>query len=153
MLTARGDEYDRVIGFELGADDYVPKPFNVTEVVLRVRALARRYRERRIARLSNAEVRRIRWRDLEIDPAQQRAYLAGQEVTLQPIPFKLLALFLSDPGRVFSREEILDQVWGEGAGVGDRAVDQHVRRLRKDLGPYAEAIETVYGFGYRIREP
>jgi two-component system, OmpR family, phosphate regulon response regulator PhoB len=152
MLTARGDEYDRVVGFELGADDYVVKPFSVREVVLRVRALARRSSERRSANTRADIGRRLHWRGLEIDPVRHRVFLDSIEVSLRPLEYKLLAVLLENPGRVFSRKELLEEVWGAVGDVNTRTVDTHVRRLRERLGAYEEAIETVHGFGYRLRE-
>lgn len=153
MLTARGDEYDRVVGFELGADDYVVKPFSVREVVLRVRALARRTRERQLASGKADTGSRLKWRDLEVDPTRHRVFAKNDELSLRPLEFKLLSIFLEHPGRVFSRQELLEEVWGFAAEVNTRTVDTHVRRLRERLGAYEEAVETVHGFGYRLRDP
>jgi two-component system phosphate regulon response regulator PhoB len=152
MLTARGDEYDRVLGFEVGADDYVVKPFSVRELVLRVKALARRTSERRAARAAADEGRRLSWRGLSIDPLRHRVYADGAEVALRPLEYKLLAIFLERPGAVLPRAQLLEEVWGIRGDVNTRTVDTHVRRLRERLGPYGDAIETVYGFGYRLRE-
>jgi two-component system phosphate regulon response regulator PhoB len=152
MLTARGDEFDRVLGFEVGADDYVVKPFSVRELVMRVKALARRASERNIARSSAAEGKKLTWRGLEVDPFRHRVYADGAELTLRPLEFKLVSLFLEHPGRVFSRAELLQEAWGITAEVNTRTVDTHVRRLRERLGNYGEAVETVHGFGYRLRD-
>jgi two-component system phosphate regulon response regulator PhoB len=151
MLTARGDEYDRIVGFEVGADDYVVKPFSVREVVLRVRALARRTHERRIARGTQVDGQRLRWRGLEVDPASHHAFIDGVEVSLRPLEFKLLSLFLEHPGKVFGRGALLEEVWGMPGDLSTRTVDTHIRRLRSRLGDYGDAIETVPGFGYRLR--
>jgi two-component system, OmpR family, phosphate regulon response regulator PhoB len=154
MLTARSDDYDRVLGFEVGADDYVTKPYNVKEVCLRVRALARRVADLRKARApsveEDADLRR--WRGLEVDVRRHRVRIDGAEMVLRPLEFRLLALFLGEPGRVFSRDDILTEVWGSDTEVSPRTIDVHVRRLRERLGPYGEAIETVHGFGYRLAE-
>src|SRR4051812_2522052 len=152
MLTARGDEYDRVLGFEVGADDYVVKPFSVRELVMRVKGLAVRARERRLARAARDEGKRLRWRGLEIDPTRHRVVVDGAELTLRPLEYKLLAIFIEHPGRVFSRTELLQEVWGISPETNTRTVDTHIRRLRERLGAYSEAIETVHGFGYRLRE-
>jgi two-component system phosphate regulon response regulator PhoB len=152
MLTARSDEYDRVLGFEVGADDYVVKPFSVRELVLRVKALARRSSERHAARSAADEGRRLSWRGLSIDPVRHRVYSDGNELAMRPLEYKLLALLLEHPGVVFPRAQLLEEVWGIRGDVSTRTVDTHVRRLREKLGPYGEAIETVYGFGYRLRE-
>ncbi len=153
MLTARGDEYDRVLGFEVGADDYVVKPFSVRELVMRVRGLARRAAERRLARGARDEGRRMSWRGLEIDPTRHRVVVDGAELTLRPLEYKLLAIFVEHPGRVLSRTDLLQEVWGISPETNTRTVDTHIRRLRERLGVYSEAIETVHGFGYRLRDP
>jgi len=153
MLTARGDEYDRVLGFEVGADDYVVKPFSVRELVMRVKGLAVRARERRLARGSSDEGKRLRWRGLEIDPVRHRVTIDGGELGLRPLEYKLLAIFIEHPGRVFSRTELLQEVWGISPETNTRTVDTHIRRLRERLAAYSEAIETVHGFGYRLRDP
>jgi two-component system phosphate regulon response regulator PhoB len=144
MLTARGDEYDRIVGLEVGADDYVVKPFSVREVVLRVLALAKRVGER-----GEASGKLLRLRDLVVDPATHEVRLGGEELTLRPLEYKLLVTLLAEPGRVFSRADLLDAVWGLKEETGTRTVDVHVKRLRTSLGRGAELIETVHGFGYR----
>lgn len=152
MLTARGDEASRVLGLEVGADDYVVKPFSVREVVLRVRALCRRAGERRAARGSADAGRRLTWGELSVDPVRHRVYADGAELALRPLEYKLISLLLEHPGRVYSRAELLLEVWGISAEINTRTVDTHVRRLREKLGPQGEVIETVHGFGYRLRE-
>jgi two-component system phosphate regulon response regulator PhoB len=162
MLTARGDEYDRVLGFEVGADDYVVKPFSVREVVMRVRGLAKRADERRRARaVTEREAEKNdkgskrtlhSWRGLAVDPVRHHVFVDGQELSLRPLEFKLLSLFLEHPGVVFSRTQLLEEVWGITAEVNTRTVDTHIRRLRERLGPYGDAVETVHGFGYRLAE-
>jgi two-component system phosphate regulon response regulator PhoB len=152
MLTARGDEDSRVLGLEVGADDYVVKPFSVREVVLRVRALSRRAGERLAARGSADAGRRLTWGDLSIDPVRHHVYGSGAEIGLRPLEYKLISLLLEHPGRVFSRAELLHEVWGITADITTRTVDTHVRRLREKLGAQGDVIETVHGFGYRLRE-
>ncbi len=156
MLTARGDAEDRIGGLEAGADDYVVKPFVVREVVLRVTALASRIGELRAAApvgaAAPAAPSLIRCGDLTIDVANHQVSAAGQEVQLRPLEFKLVALLVAHPGRVFSREELLAEVWGLRGDLNTRTVDVHVRRLRMNLGAAADAIETVHGFGYRARK-
>jgi len=153
MLTARGDEYDRVLGFEVGADDYVVKPFSVRELVMRVRGLAVRARERRLARGASDEGKRLQWRGLEVDPIRHRVTIDGAELGLRPLEYKLLAIFVEHPGKVFSRTDLLQEVWGISPETNTRTVDTHIRRLRERLGAFSEAIETVHGFGYRLRDP
>src|SRR5512140_652120 len=150
MLTARGDEYDKVLGFEVGADDYVVKPFSVREVVMRVRALARRAQERAQARAATEAAKPLAWRGLAVDTVRHRVTLDGQELSLRPLEFKLVTTFLENPGVVYSRARLLEEVWGITAEMNTRTVDTHIRRLRERLGTHGEAIETVHGFGYRL---
>jgi two-component system phosphate regulon response regulator PhoB len=153
MLTARSDAEDRILGLEVGADDYVVKPFVVREVALRVTALAGRIAERRDARAKapGPGEQRLRCGDLEIDPVSHDVTVAGAPVQLRPLEYKLLALLVGSPGKVYSREDLLDEVWGMRAGINARTVDVHVRRLRMSLGAAADVVETVHGFGYRAR--
>ncbi len=146
MLTARGDEYDRVLGFEVGTDDYVVKPFSPRELVHRVRALVRR------SGLSTRQPT-LSWQALELDAQRHTATWAGEEIALRPLEFRLLQLFLENPEEVLTRKRLLQQGWGITANVNTRTVDTHVRRLREALGAAADAIETVYGVGYRLRRP
>lgn len=150
MLTARGEEFDRLVGFEAGADDYVVKPFSVREVVMRVRALARRVHELRQARKSPQAGQVLRWRGLTVDSGRQQVFLDGVEVTLRPLEYKLIALLIENPRRTFDRSDLLSEVWGIQGDVQTRTVDTHVRRLRERLGAYGDAVETVYGTGYRL---
>ena len=155
MLTARGDEYDRVLGFEVGADDYVVKPFSVRELVMRVRGMVRRFEERKAARSSTKrqEGLQLTWRGLVVDPVQHRVFADGTEISLRPLEYKLLTMLLEHPGKVFTRSDLLEEVWGISSEVNTRTVDTHVRRLRERLAAYGEAVETVHGFGYRLRDP
>jgi two-component system, OmpR family, phosphate regulon response regulator PhoB len=121
--------------------------------VMRVRGLAVRARERRAARGSRDEGKRLRWRGLEIDPSRHRVVIDGAELGLRPLEYKLLAIFVEHPGRVYSRTELLQEVWGISPETNTRTVDTHIRRLRERLAAYSEAIETVHGFGYRLRDP
>jgi len=153
MLTARGEEADRVIGLELGADDYLPKPFGMRELVARVRALLRREEQLRqtLAADRAAGGASTAYGPLRLDPARHQATLDGQDLNLSPNEFALLGLFLRNPGRAFSRAYLLDAVWGDDYAGGDRSVDNAVFRLRRKLGPLGEAIEAVWGVGYRLR--
>ncbi len=153
MLTARGDAEDRIMGLEVGADDYVVKPFVVREVALRVAALAGRIAERREAAAAPPAPAsaRLRAGTLEIDPVTHDVTAAGQPIQLRPLEYKLLALLIASPGKVYSRDDLLEEVWGMRTGVNSRTVDVHVRRLRMSLGPAADVVETVHGFGYRAK--
>jgi len=152
MLTARTEEADRVIGLEVGADDYLTKPFSMRELVARVRALLRRLA--RVQQILEADRRRemasLTYGPLRLDPEAYRATLDGASLELTRTEFDLLHLLLRNPGRAFSRAYLLDTVWGENYVPGDRSVDNAVLRLRKKLGPLGEAIETVWGVGYRL---
>ena len=151
MLTARSSERDRIEGLESGVDDYVAKPFSVREVLLRVRALARRSRDVRAARAQVDHGFRVRHADVEIDLATQRVVADGHEVPLRPLEFKLLAALLTQAGRTMTRGELLSVVWGLGPEADTRTIDTHVRRLREKLGGAGAVIETVHGCGYRVR--
>ncbi len=153
MLTARGEETDRVVGLELGADDYLTKPFSMRELLARVRAQLRRadlVQQILQADQSSAEAPLISG-SLVLDPQAHRAMLDQKPLDLSPTEFALLQLLLRSPGRAFSRAYLLDTVWGESYIGGDRSVDNTVLRLRKKLGPLGEAIETVWGVGYRFQ--
>jgi len=150
MLTAKGEPEDRILGLEVGADDYVVKPFVVREVVLRVTALANRLAERR-ARPTTSTGSVLKAGSIELDPVTHDVKIAGVPTQLRPLEYKLLQLLVSDPGRVFSREELLEQVWEMRGDINTRTVDVHVRRLRVSLGAAADVIETVHGFGYRAK--
>jgi two-component system phosphate regulon response regulator PhoB len=150
MLTARGEELDRIVGLELGADDYIPKPFSPREVVLRVQAVLRRTRAATAVEPAEPsetlEVGRIK-----LDVPAHRLYVRGQETALTATEFRLLKLLMERCGRVQSRSQLLSDVWGYAEDVDSRTVDTHIRRLRRKLGPEAERIETIIGVGYRMR--
>jgi DNA-binding response OmpR family regulator len=151
MLTARGDESDRIVGLELGADDYVVKPFSPKELVARVRALFRRL-ERRPE--DDAEAReRLRFAQLEVDLTRHTAAWAGRPVQLTAKEFALLTALLEAGGRVLSRQRLLEDVWGYSYAEGTRTVDVHVRRLREKLPELAPSILTVKSLGYRLAAP
>jgi DNA-binding response OmpR family regulator len=153
MLTARGEETDRVVGLELGADDYLTKPFSMRELVARVRALLRRAEMiQQILNLDHdATGGLLNYDLLYLDPQAHLVTLARVSLDLSPTEFALLHLLLRSPGRAFSRAYLLDTVWGESYVGGDRSVDNTILRLRKKLGSLGEAIETVWGVGYRLR--
>jgi len=148
MLTAKGDEVDRVVGFELGADDYVTKPFSVRELVLRLRAILRRGSAGRGPERPPERVGPIR-----VDVEGHRAYVDGAEMQLTPLEFKLLTTFMARLGRVQSRDQLLEDVWEMSAEVETRTVDTHVKRLREKLGSGRDLLETVRGIGYRLVDP
>ncbi len=146
MLTAKGDEVDRIVGFEVGADDYVVKPFSVRELLLRVRALLRR-----AERPAGEGASHTRFGVLKLDRDSHRAWVEEREVTLTALEFRLLDTFLQRRGRVQPRDSLLADVWGIEADVTTRTVDTHVKRLREKLGAAGRYIETLRGVGYRFR--
>ncbi|MBP7589944.1 MAG: response regulator [Thermoanaerobaculia bacterium] len=145
MLTAKGEELDRIVGLELGADDYIPKPFSPREVVLRIKAVLRRHAGDEEPS-PVIEIGRIR-----LDSSAHRAEVKGADIALTATEFRLLRLLMERPGRVQTRARLLTDVWGYAEDVDSRTVDTHVRRLRHKLGPEADRIETVIGVGYRMR--
>ena len=153
MLTARTEEADRVIGLEVGADDYLTKPFSMRELVARVRALLRRL-ERvedilRQDRSRHAAV--LAYGPITLDPEGHRAVLDGEDLGLTRTEFDLLQLLMRYPGRAFGRSYLVETVWDQHYVPGDRSVDNAILRLRKKLGDWGDAIETVWGVGYRLR--
>lgn len=151
MLTARGAEPDRVAGFEVGADDYVTKPFSVRELVLRVDALRRRMGARGGSPSSSSTRLTLKAGPIELDTESFLAWVEGREVPLTLLEFRLLRFLVEGQGRVRSRDALLDQVWGYSTEVETRTVDTHVKRLRDKLGRAGDLIETVRGVGYRFR--
>ncbi len=151
MLTARTEEADKVAGFAVGADDYLTKPFSLRELTARVRAIIRRMERIRQMPVSEPEVRF----DLTIDPARRRVTKEGEEVALTPLEFEILLTLARAPGVVFSRDQLMDRVWGYRDYAGGRVVDSHVARIRRKLGDEAGEptyIRTVHGVGYAFRE-
>jgi two-component system, OmpR family, phosphate regulon response regulator PhoB len=147
MLTARAEEEDKVRGLNLGCDDYLAKPFSFPELIARIQAVLRRT-------LPGGEEERVAVNGLEVDAASQRVTAKGQPVRLGPTEYRLLHFFVSHPERVYTREQVLDRVWGQNVYVEERTVDVHIRRLRKALEPhgFADMIQTVRGTGYRFSE-
>jgi len=147
MLTARGEESERVRGLSVGADDYVVKPFSTPELMARVRALLRRARPERVAA-------KLLIGDLDLDRETRRVRRGGREIHLGPTEFRLLEYFMEKPGRVFTRAQLLDNIWGMSAEIDERTVDVHVGRLRKALirGREKDPIRTVRGSGYSLDE-
>ena len=155
MLTARGEEIDRVLGLEVGADDYVTKPFSMRELLARVRAALRRVdlESHRRAPTADPGGDAVVVGGLRVDPDSHTATLDGTVLKLTPKEFQLLLLFVSSPGRAFSREFLLERVWETQFEGYDRAVDTHITRLRRKLGPLGDSIATVWGVGYRFTRP
>ncbi|WP_349359776.1 phosphate regulon transcriptional regulator PhoB [Stappia sp.] len=147
MLTARGEEQERIRGLATGADDYVVKPFSIPELMARVRAMLRRAKPEVVSSL-------LRAGDLELDRETHRVRRAGREIHLGPTEFRLLEFLMTSPGRVFSREQLLDGVWGHDVYVDERTVDVHVGRLRKAInrGRMMDPIRTVRGAGYAFND-
>ena len=145
MLTARGTEFDKVAGLDAGADDYIAKPFGTMELVARIKALIRRSTGRK-----NSE---IVLGGLKVFPESHEVYANGNKVTLTLKEYDLLLLLLRNKGRVFTREELLSQVWDYGFSGGSRTVDVHIRTLRSKLGECGDLIETSRGVGYKAGEP
>jgi two-component system phosphate regulon response regulator PhoB len=145
MLTARGEESERIRGLATGADDYVVKPFSLPELLARVKAILRRSSPELIATV-------LRAGDIELDRVTHRVRRGGRELHLGPTEFRLLEFLMQSPGRVFSRAQLLDSVWGRDVFVDERTVDVHVGRLRKALGRGRDPIRTVRGSGYSFDE-
>ena len=148
MLTARGDEVDRVVGFEVGADDYVTKPYSPRELVLRIRALLRRTKPTQVHDETSEDVT---FGMLVINETLFAVHVNGEPINLTALEFRLLLTLLQRKGRVQSRDRLLNDVWGYDAEITTRTVDTHVKRLREKLGPAADYLETLRGVGYRFR--
>ena len=146
MLTARTDEIDRVVGFEVGADDYVVKPFSTRELLLRIKAILRRARPAEEPATGEQTFGRLR-----LDQSAHRVWVDEDEAVLTALEFRLLATFMTRKGRVQTRDMLLSDVWGIDAEITTRTVDTHVKRLREKLGPAGAYVETIRGVGYRFR--
>jgi two-component system phosphate regulon response regulator PhoB len=145
VLTAKAEEVDRVLGLELGADDYMTKPFSPRELVLRIKSILRR-----VAGPAESDVLRVG--DITVDHTRHVVRVKNKALELTATEFKLLSVLLERRGRVQSRDRLLSDVWGYESAIDTRTVDTHVRRLREKLGPASDCIETVRGFGYRVAE-
>jgi two-component system phosphate regulon response regulator PhoB len=145
MLTARGEESDKIRGLEVGADDYVTKPFSPRELIARIKAVLRRTQ-------TYSDSEQLIVNELQLDPAEHRVLVGDKEVQIGPTEFRLLHFFMRHPERVYSRNQVLDQVWGGNVYIEERTVDVHIRRLRKALSQYGydHLIQTVRGVGYRF---
>jgi two-component system phosphate regulon response regulator PhoB len=146
MVTARGEEADRVRGLELGADDYIVKPFSVKELMLRVKIVLRR----RAGEFAEAGATVVRAGEIVLDTDRHEVRVSGAAVVLTALEFRLLKTFLERPGRVQTREQLLSDVWGIDADITTRTVDTHIKRLREKLGAAGDIIETVRGVGYKL---
>ncbi|MDF2514595.1 MAG: two-component system response regulator [Herbinix sp.] len=146
LLSAKTDIVDKILGFEFGADDYITKPFDIREVIVRVKSIIRRLKKN----MEEQQIKVIKIHDLEVIGVQRKVILQGKNIELTPKEFDLLYLLLSNTEKVFERDHLLDLVWGMEYVGGTRTVDIHVQRLRSKLGePYQELIQTVYGIGYK----
>ncbi len=150
MVTAKGEEIDRVVGFEVGADDYVVKPYSVRELMLRVRAILRRRGSADDVAPVHGDF--IEYGCMRVDPAGHSVHVSGEQARLTALEFRLLLTLLSRRGKVQSRETLLSDVWGYAPEVTTRTVDTHVKRLRAKLGDAGAYVETIRGVGYCIRE-
>jgi two-component system phosphate regulon response regulator PhoB len=146
MLTAKAEELDRIVGLELGAEDYITKPFSPRELVLRVKSVLRRVN----ASPEVADI--ITLGDIKVDRSRHEVLLRGKPIECTATEFKLLSLLMERRGRVQTRDALLNEVWGYENAIDTRTVDTHIRRLREKLGPSADCIETIRGFGYRVVE-
>lgn len=146
MVTAKDGEADRVIGLELGADDYVVKPFSVRELMARVKAVLRRTDRTD----EQTEQNTIEYKDLLIDSSTFKVKIRGEEIELTPTEFRLLTILVNKPGRVYDRDTLLDKLWGMEKIVIDRTIDVHIVKLRKKLGDYGSFIKSIRGIGYKF---
>ena len=145
ILTAKDDEVDKVVGFELGADDYVTKPFSVRELILRIKAILKR----KVQKPEITEVER-EFGELRIDSDSHEVFVNGEEVSLTALEFRLLKQLVDRRGRVQTRDQLLSDVWGYSADITTRTVDTHIKRLREKLGPIGKYVQTIRGVGYKF---
>jgi two-component system phosphate regulon response regulator PhoB len=146
MLTAKSDEVDRIVGLELGADDYVTKPFSPRELLLRIQSVLRR------SSTGGEKQERIKVGDIVLDHSRHEVLVKNEKIELTATEFRLLAILMERRGRVQTRDRLLNDVWGYESVIDTRTVDTHIRRLREKLGPVADYVETVRGVGYRMIE-
>lgn len=146
MLTARGEEYDRLFGFELGVDDYMVKPFSPKELLARMKAIIRRSEQ------GNEPLERLVMQGVEIELSSRTVAVEGRELALTPREYDLLSFFAKNQNQVFTREQLLNSVWGYEFAGDSRTVDTHVKMLREQLGDYRRFLVTVWGVGYKFQE-
>ncbi|HSL93393.1 MAG TPA: response regulator transcription factor, partial [Bacillota bacterium] len=148
MLTARNDELDKLIGLELGADDYITKPFSLREVAARIRAVSRRWRR-------ESETDKLSFEPLEMDVGQRHFGVSGEEVQLTPTEFRMMEMFIRSPGRVFTRSQLLEGAMDESFEGYERSIDTHIRNLRRKLESKGaeDYVVTVFGVGYKLEKP
>lgn len=147
LLTAKGEEYDKVFGFDLGADDYVVKPFSPREIISRIKAVLKRTN-----RSDERHSELYRFRDLEVNPSSYEIKIKGEKITVTPKEFELLCYFIQNKNKVITRDTILNKIWGYDFYGDSRTVDTHIKMLRGNLGEYRELIKTVWGVGYKYEE-
>jgi len=150
MLTARGEEYDKVLGFELGVDDYVVKPFSSKEIMLRVNAILRRVEKNKIKKIDVEDHIIFEKDDFKVDITAYQVFIDGMQIRLAPKEYELLFFLIYNKNIAVPRERILSEVWGYDYMGDDRTLDTHMKLLRKSIGPYAKFIVTIRGFGYRF---
>lgn len=148
MITAKGDESDIVLGLGLGADDYVTKPFSTKELVARAKAVLRRTKKK-AEPVASALITHL---DITLDPERHKVQVAGEDIVFTATEFKVVQVLMAQPGRVFTREQLLNVAVGENIAVIDRNIDVHIRSIRKKLGEEKQYIETIRGVGYRLRD-
>lgn len=149
MLTAKDSEVDKVLGLEFGADDYMTKPFSPRELVARIKAVTRRAA---VVSVDEEGASVVRVGDIILDESKYMVTVKGIEIVLTTTEFKVLKILMLKPGRVFSREKIIDKLWGEDKYITDRTVDVHITQIRKKIGIYAKSIKSVRGVGYKFEE-
>ncbi len=148
-ISARGEEMDRILGLELGADDYIPKPFSPREMVSRVKAILRR-KEQATATSSHSV---LVWEGIRLDTSRFQASIDGDDVILTATEFRLLAILMEKPGQVFTRDMLIERLWNNEKAIMDRTIDAHIKHLREKLGKYGKCLQTLRGVGYKLDRP